>query len=225
MTQIQKAKNFISIPTCYDSAPIEISIIGKFPKGSGRMFTVSALKQQSKHPQFIDEYNEPSALIGKPYFSKNHLSLDDPSALYTFGIDTRDLVFHRHAGQRTIIGVTGEAGCLLKFSLCTPEEARLRAETFLEKMMIIKIKGNRMFTLRFNGMVYHQFNPVDYSENGFFAMSVHTNELVGLSGVLLKKVREGQTSIALLTEPAPSKVLSLLAQQKEYLSSQIQYMG
>ena len=64
--------------------------------------------------------------------------------------------------------------------------------------------------LRFSGTVYHQFCPEDYSENAFFAVSVHTNEAEGLSGELLDMVLANQSSIPLLTEPACERVMKLL---------------
>lgn len=206
--------NHVSIPVGNGQPPIEITVVGRFPAGSSKVFFDSAFKQQKIHQEYVDEYNEVSAPIGKPTFnntlSDTKYSVIDPTATYTFGVDIRDLVFHRHAGHRVIVGISGEKGCLLKFSLCTPEQAKKSPISFLKQLHIVHIPGNRMFCLRFNGTVYHQFTPVDYNEKACFAVSTHTNEIGGLSGTLLKKVIAQEGSIALLTEPAPTKVLKLL---------------
>jgi hypothetical protein len=204
-------QHHVSIEADHGRLPIEISIIGKFPRGAGKFFVESATAQQALHPEFVDEFNETSALIGKTNFAAN-----DPTAIYSFGVDTRDLVFHRHAGHRVITGVTGEHGSILKFSTCTPEEAQQSPMTFLEKMVVIHIPADRMFTLRFNGTIYHQFCPVNYNEKAFLAVSAHTNEAGGLSGELLEKILENKGSIPLLTEPAPDSVMTLLSQENAY---------
>lgn len=212
--------NHASISIGEGQPPIEITIVGKFPAGSAKDFFDSAFKQQAMHPEYVDEYNEVSAPIGKPTFkdkqSNTSHSVIDPTATYTFGVDIRDLVFHRHAGHRVIIGISGEKGCILKFSLCTPEQAKISPLSFLKQLHIVNIPGNRMFCLRFNGTVYHQFTPVDYNERACFAVSTHTNEVAGLSGKLLKKVLAQEGSIALLTEPAPTRVLELLTEPDAY---------
>jgi hypothetical protein len=206
LVKLSGPRSHVNICTGEGNAlPIEITITGKFPQGAGKFFVDHALEKQTSHPEYLDEFNEPSAIIGKTNFEKN-----DPTAVYTFGVDKRDLVFHRHAGHRCITGISGGQGCLLKFSLCTPEEAEKNPELFLDRMYIVHIPGDRQFMLRFSGTVYHQFCPVDYEENGFFAVSVHTNEAGGLSGELLDMVLANQSSIPLLTEPACDEVMKLL---------------
>jgi hypothetical protein len=195
----------VSIPTGPDGLPIEITLTAKLPPGTGSFVVGNALERQKSHPEFIDEYNEPSAIIGKTNFESH-----DPTAVYTFGVDTRSLVFHRHEGHRIITAITGGKGCLLKFSLCTAEEARNTPEKFLEKLYIVEIPADRMFVLRFAGTVYHQFCPRDKTENAFFAISAHTNEAGGLSGEILDVVLSNKSSIALLTEPAPPEAMKLL---------------
>lgn len=153
----------------------------------------------------MDEYNEPSAIIGKTNFAKH-----DPTAVYTFGVDTRDLTFHKHAGHRAITAITGGKGCVLKFSLCSEEDALHTPSKFLEKLYIVRIPGDRLFVLRFSGTIYHQFCPADRTENGFFAVSVHSNEAAGLSGYLLNSVFANLSNIPLLTEPAPPEAIQLL---------------
>ncbi len=198
-------RSHVTIHTGPDSLPIEITVTAKLPRGTGRYVVQNALEQQSNHPEFIDEYNEPSAIIGKTNFQK-----DESTAVYTFGVDKRDLVFHRHAGHRVITGITGDSGCVLKFSICSPEEAAKTPQKFLENLYIVEIPADRIFVLRFSGTVYHQFCPADPSENGFFAVSVHSDEAGGLTGELLDLVLSNKSTIALLTEPAPPQAMALL---------------
>jgi hypothetical protein len=202
---LSSSHSHVSIYTGPDSRPIEVTVTGKLARGTGSFLVDSGLHEQQKHPEFLDLYNEPSAVIGKTGFEDG-----DPTAIYTFGVDKRDLVFHRHAGHRVITGITGGRGCILKFSLSTPEEAVRTPEKFIEKLYMVYIPGDRMFVLRFSGTVYHQFCPADPGENAFFAVSVHTNEAKGLTGELLETVLSNESSIPLLTEPAPDSVMRLL---------------
>ena len=204
-------KNHLSIPTYGSYLPVEITIVGKLPCGSGKSFLDAAFIQQAKHENYVEEYCEQSALIGKTDFAKN-----EPAAVYTFGVDTRDILFHRHDGPRVIIGLVGASGCILRFSLATPDEARLSPHLFIDKMHIVNIQADCMFVLRFNGTIYHQFGPQNPDEQAFFAVSVHTDEAYGLSGELLKTVLNNQGSIPLLTEPAPKQVMELLQQPAIY---------
>ncbi|MBS1993208.1 MAG: hypothetical protein JSS83_21985 [Cyanobacteria bacterium SZAS LIN-3] len=202
-------RSSVRIDTSPSPLPIEVIVTAKLPPGAGKWFVDNALAQQEKHPEYIDEYNEPSALIGRTTFEHS-----DPTAVYTFGVDKRDLVFHRHQGHRIITGITGGKGCLLKFSLCTPEDARENPRKFLENLYIVTIPGDRQFVLRFSGTVYHQFCPADKGENAFFAVSTHTNEAWGLTGEVLQTVLANNGTIALLTEPAPPEALELAADQE-----------
>jgi hypothetical protein len=194
----------VRIDTSPSPLPIEVTVTGKLPPGAGTFFVQNAMEHQTKSPEYKDEYNEPSAIIGKTTFEHS-----DPTAVYTFAVDTRDLVFHRHEGHRIITGITGGKGCCLRFSLCSAEDARNHPEKFLESLYIVHIPGDRQFVLRFQGSVYHQFCPADYNENGFFAVSVHSNESWGLTGEILKKVLANEGDIALLTDPAPPEALRL----------------
>jgi hypothetical protein len=211
--------NQIHIPTHDARLPVDITIVGKFPLCAGKSFVGSAFIQQARHPHYVDEYCEQSALIGETNFA--HV---DPTAIYTFGVDTRDILFHRHAGHRVIIGITGEKGCVLRFSLATPAEAEHSPQHFIDKMHAVMIAENCMFALRFNGMIYHQFCPVDVSEQAFFAVSVHTNEAQGLCGDVLQKVLNDEGSIPLLTEPAPENVMQLLQQPGVYQNVPVTYL-
>lgn len=191
-----------------DRLPIEIFVVAKLPSGVGKEIVRDGLERQKNHKNFIEEYNEPSAKIANTDWEKGDLT-----TIYTFGVE-KDLVFHRHAGHRVIIAVTGEFGSVLKFSSATPDEIKQDAEIFTEKMTIVEIPPNVIFVLRFHGEVYHQFGPKNNNFQGFFAVSVHTNELGGLDDeILLQKVIQGHASIPLLTECIPQEVESLLYQE------------
>jgi hypothetical protein len=199
------ALNAVRISAGGDRVPIEVCVLGRLPAGAGRFLLDNAFRQQRQHPEFVDEFNEPSARIGRPDFSRQ-----DPTAVYTFGAGKRDLVFHRHDGHRAITGITGGKGCHLKFSLCSPEEAQHDPWTFFREFYVIRLGPDRLFSLRFSGTVYHQFGPLHIAEDAFFAVSVHTNEAGGLTGSLLDEVVAGNGNIPLLTEPAPDAVQDLL---------------
>ena len=74
--------------------------------------------------------------------------------------------------------------------------------------------ANDLSLIHISGTIYHQFCPADRSENGFFAISTHTNEAWGLTGELLEIVLANKGNIALLTEPAPQAALHLLEDAK-----------
>ncbi len=197
--------NAVRISAGGDRVPIEVSVLGRLPAGAGRFLLDNAFRQQRQHPEFVEEFNEPSARIGRTDFARQ-----DATAVYTFGAGKRDLVFHRHVGHRAITGITGGQGCQLKFSLCSPEEARHDPWTFFRELYVIRLGPDRLFNLRFSGTVYHQFGPLHTAEDAFFAVSVHTNEAGGLAGALLDAVVAGRGNIPLLTEPAPDAVQALL---------------
>jgi hypothetical protein len=110
--------------------------------------------------------------------------------------------------------------------MCTPEEAEMNPLLFFKKMYVVNVPSESMFVLRFTGTIYHQFSPVDYNENGFFAVSVHANEASGLGGELLEKIMAGEGSIPILTEPAPSVVTELMQKNPEcYKMATAVYLG
>jgi hypothetical protein len=197
--------NDVRIDAGNDCVPIEVHVLGRLPAGAGRFVVANAFRQQRRHSEFVEEFNEPSARIGRTDFARQ-----DPTAVYTFGVGKRDLVFHRHAGHRAITGITGARGCQLKFSLCKPEDARRDPWEFFRELYWVRVAPDRLFSLRFSGSVYHQFGPLSDREDAFFAVSVHTNELAGLTGRLRDEVLADRGNIPLLTEPAPEAVQALL---------------
>jgi len=136
----------------------------------------------------------------------------DPSAVYTFSVDTMDLIFHRHEGHRVITGISGSGGAIMRFSGVDHIEANLNPQSFVDNMFIIEIPSDSIFILRFNGMVYHQFGPKNPDIPAFFAVSCHPNEKGGeLTPELLQKVIDGEGSIPLLTEPISEEINKLLS--------------
>ena len=197
--------------------PIEIFVVAKLPFGVGKEIVHDGLNRQRKHDNFIDEYNEPSAKIANTDWVKGDLT-----TVYTFGVEKKDLVFHRHAGHRVITAVTGEFGAVLKFSSASLDEIERDAQTFIKKMTIVEIPADRIFVLRFHGEVYHQFCPKNKSSQGFFAISVHTNELGELNDeLLLQKVIQGHASIPLLTECIPQEVESLFSKEEVRVRTEV----
>jgi len=189
-----------------NNLPVEVAIIGSFTPGEGETYMHSSLELQEGHATYVDEYNETSAKIANMDWGKQ-----DTTTVYTFAVGGKDLVFHRHEGHRVISGITGSHGAVLRFSGASPEECLQDPKVFVDKMFFIELPPDSLFNLRFNGTVYHQFGPTVYGRNSFHSISVHTNEVAGLSGELLEKVKAGGGSIPLLTEPADDKVFALLA--------------
>jgi len=185
--------------------PVEVSVIGSFARGEGDLYMRRALELQAAHATFVDEYNELSSKIANTDFANGDLT-----TVYAFSVGDKDLVFHRHEGHRAISGVTTSTGAIMRFSGATPEECEKDPNIFIDKMFFIELPPDSLFTLRFHGTVYHQFGPLVPGRDSFFAVSVHTNEIGGLSGELLEKVKAGGASIPLLTEPANDRVFDLL---------------
>jgi len=188
-----------------NNLPVEVAIIGSFPPGEGETYVHSALELQKGHATYVDEYNEESAKICNTDYPRG-----DTTTMYTFSVAGKDLVFHRHEGHRALSGITGGHGGIMRFSGASPEECAKDPKIFVEKMFFIELPPDSLFTLRFHGTVYHQFGPMVPGRNTFFAVSVHTNEVGGLTGELLEKVKAGGASIPLLTEPANDRVYDLL---------------
>jgi len=187
-------------------APVEVVLLGSLPLGVGDQLISLMKTLQFNHPEYVMAYYEASAKVLNTQFE-----LGDATAVYTFLVDTEDLVFHRHEGHRAILGITGSGGAYLKFSSVDHIDAKTNPQTFIDGMFIVELPADSLFILRFTGRVYHQFGPVIPTSSAFFAISVHTDESGGdLSPELLEKVLAGEGNIPLLTEPLPDPVISLL---------------
>jgi hypothetical protein len=202
----------IQIPVKW-GLPIEVVLIGQIGHGGGSTLVRQVKERQERHNHFVNELDEPSAkvfntsLTNEP--SMEVRTIEDKTAVYTFSVDNSH-PFHRHEGHRVFTAFTGSSGCYLRFSTATSEEIKQDPTNFIKQLSQVHIPGDCIFTLRFNGQVWHQFSAVKDSP-AFFAISVHTDETGGqLSAELQKQVRDNQASIASLTELVPDSVNEVL---------------
>jgi hypothetical protein len=199
----------ICIDTGENSLPIEFAVVAQLPAGSGSALLADGLSRQKEHPEYIFEYNEHGAKIANTDIFKSEVT-----AVYSVGVDRQDLVFHRHEGHRILVVTSGSRGAALRFSYATPAEVNADPMSFLNKMVVVNAARDMLFTMRFGPGVYHQFGPIDDDYGAFLAISIHSNELAGLSGELLAKVKSGNGHLDVLTEPVPSAVEELLAREE-----------
>ncbi len=160
----------------------------------------------------MDELDEPSSKLGA-----TRLDLHDPTALYTFSVGSHGHPFHRHQGHRVVVAISGSGGADLRFSPATPsaplDPAALGA-AFVAGLRCVRIPADCLFTMRFDGRVWHQFAPTPCPTGtfaplnpAFFALSVHTDETGGqLDPRLRALVAQDAATIAALTELLPAAV-------------------
>jgi hypothetical protein len=192
---------------CPWGVPVEISLIAQLSHGEGTSLFLKTKERQKAHMRFIDELDEPSSKIGATRLDKN-----DKTALYTFTVGCKGHPFHRHQGHRVVVAVSGSGGADLRFSPATLDEIELRPETFLDNLRTIRIPGDTLFTMRFDGRVWHQFAPTPCPTGAFqplnpafFAISVHTDETNGnFDDSLRDLITSDQATIASLTELLPT---------------------
>ncbi|MBL4805077.1 MAG: DUF2867 domain-containing protein [Alphaproteobacteria bacterium] len=197
----------IHIPNDH-GAPIDISVIAQLGHGAGNHLFANVTSHQKHHDNFVDELDEPSAKL-----SDINLELGDPASLYSFAVGPKGHPFHRHAGNRIFIAVSGSGGAQLRFSTATAEQIQEDPNNFIKALHFINIPPDNLFTVRFGGEVWHQFYPL--SKNTlhpvFFALSCHTNELGGnLTDELKDKVIAKNADIPSLTELLPKTVTDIL---------------
>lgn len=63
--KVASGGSHVRIDTSPSPLPIEVTVTGKLPPGAGTFFVQNAMEHQTKSPEYKDEYNEPSAIIGK----------------------------------------------------------------------------------------------------------------------------------------------------------------
>ena len=204
--------------------PIEVVLIGQIGHGGGTALVQQVKQRQQKHVTFINELDEPSAKIFNTSLhsqqqQQQSLSevtpVEDKTAVYTFSVD-HSHPFHRHEGHRVFTAVTGSSGCYLRFSTATTDELNRDPSSFFSQLSQVQIPGDCIFTLRFNGKVWHQFAAKEKTSPAFFAISVHTDETGGqLSAELQSKVRANESSIASLTELVPDQVQQLMSKDQK----------
>jgi hypothetical protein len=188
--------------------PVEVSLIAQLSHGEGTSLFADATNRQKAHERFKDELDEPSCKIGA-----TRLDLLDKTALYTFAVGSGGHPFHRHQGHRVVVGVSGSGGTDLRFSYATPHEVVARKAAFVEKMHVIRVPADCIFTMRFDGRVWHQFSPtpcplgfdITPINPAFFAISVHTDETNGdFDAQTQDLISKDEACIASLTELLPT---------------------
>jgi len=198
----------ISIPSVVGGPPVEVSLIAQLGHGAGSQLVAASSLRQRAHAAFVDELDEPSARLAGTHFEH-----DDPSSLYTFAVGAQGHPFHRHAGHRIFTAVSGSSGALLRFSTATPAQLADDPTNFLRALRHVEIPPDSLFTVRFGGGTWHQFQPLRAGSGhpAFFALSCHTNELGGdLSEAARRMVLDDGASIPSLTELLPVAVQALL---------------
>jgi Protein of unknown function (DUF2867) len=188
--------------------PVEVSLITQLGHGAGNQLYAGVLARQSKHRQFVDALDEPSARIGDVDFSKG-----DTTSLYMFSVGADGHPFHRHAGHRVFTAVSGSSGTRLRFASVTDAQLERDPASFVTSMRCVEIPPDCLFTVRFGGDIWHQFTPLkEHSAHpALFAVSCHTNELGGaLSEAQRRQVISNEASIPSLTELLPDEVVGLL---------------
>lgn len=197
VAQIHTERSYpsITIPTRYE-LPIEIFIYSFMPPGSADKEIEYSHSMQLQHPTFTDIFFEASAKIFNTSFQTG-----EKTSVYTFLVGDEDLEFHRHEGHRIIIGMTGSAGAVFRFSDALPEEELADPVEFAKRMNVILMPPDCRFVLRFSGKVYHQFGPLSPASPAVYAISVHPDEAGGLEGELLERILKDEASIPILTEP------------------------
>lgn len=188
--------------------PVEVSLVAQLSHGSGDELYRSALLRQQQHASFVDELGEPSAKLGGTDFAKG-----DATSLYSFAVGPDGHPFHSHSGHRIFTAISGSGGAQLRFSTATVPQIAENPQHFINALRYINIPADCLFTVRFGGETWHQFQPL--ARNGkhpaFFALSCHTNELGGNLPIALKeKVLANEATIPSLTELLPARVQALL---------------
>ncbi|PRP86573.1 hypothetical protein PROFUN_05211 [Planoprotostelium fungivorum] len=195
--------------------PIEVVLLGRIGHGGGTALVEQMKQRQARHSRFVDEMEEPSSQLFNTALSKEE-EYQDKTAVYSFSVD-RQHPFHRHAGHRVFTAISGSGGCYLRFSTATNQDLDISPTSFFQKMKEVHIPGDSLFTLRFDGRVWHQFSSAVKRQPAFFAISVHTDETGGdLSLEVQNKVKSGDASIALLTELLPPHVQNMTDDKQNY---------
>ncbi|KNC56335.1 uncharacterized protein AMSG_02305 [Thecamonas trahens ATCC 50062] len=214
----------VSIPVP-GSVPVEVTLIAQLAPGSGSHVFDAVARRQAEHAEYVAELDEPSAKLGNV-----DLDVGDRSSLYTFTVDGGH-PFHRHAGHRVVVGIAGASGSTLAFSTATDvDELRANPTAFVDNFEVVRLPPDALFTLRFDGSVWHRFSPdfvrlpgqshelinVLSARQGphpaFTAISTHTDETGGdLAPELAQAVCRGEANIAMLTELLPDEVVDYLA--------------
>ncbi|MBX3710729.1 MAG: DUF2867 domain-containing protein [Lysobacter sp.] len=189
--------------------PVEVVLIAQLGIGAGTHLVERSASLQRGHAAFVDALDEPSARIGGPDFEQG-----DATSLYTFIVGASGHPFHRHAGHRVFTAVSGSSGARLRFSTASQAQIDADPKAFLDALRHVEIPPDCLFTVRFGGGTWHQFQPGDPASGhpALFALSCHTNELGGeLAPEVRAQVMANEADIPSLTELLPPAVARLLA--------------
>jgi len=200
----------ITLPAREGGRPVEVTLIAQLDPGAGDALAAGAGQRQRRHPAHHDALDEPSALLSAPDFAH-----DDPTSLFSFSVGPHGHRFHRHAGRRVFTAVSGSGGARLRFSTATFEAVQAEPGAFLRALHHVEVPPDCMFTVRFDGGTWHQFQPLrgDGRHPALFALSCHPDELAGLAeGPLKAQTAAGQATLASLTDVLPERVAVLLAE-------------
>jgi len=210
-TRIEHERSFprITLPCPRGQRPVEVALIAQLDPGAGDALAASASQRQRLHPAHHDALDEPSALLSPPDFARN-----DPTSLFSFSVGPQGHPFHRHAGHRVFTAISGSGGARLRFSTATLSEMEADPAAFLRTLQHVDVPADCMFTVRFDGGTWHQFQPLrnDRRHPALFALSCHPDELGGLAdGPVRDGAASGQATLASLTEVLPPAVTARLA--------------
>ncbi len=188
--------------------PVEVTLIARLGRGEGDRLFAGAQARQQAHADYVDGHDEPSARLGASDFARG-----DHSALYSFAVGAKGHPFHRHAGPRMFVAVSGSGGTCLRFCTSSPAQLEQDPAEFLRALRQVEIPPDCLFSVRFGGGTWHQFAPLsrDGRHPAFFALSCHPDELGGeLPDSVRAQVLANQATIPALTELLPGPVLALL---------------
>ncbi len=194
---------FISIPTGDSRSPIEVNLVAQLGIGAGSPLIFGAAARQMHHPRYIDALDEPSAKLGD--MNPAH---GDHTSLYSFVVGAAGHPFHAHDGRRMFTAISGSGGAQLRFSSLTHKVIEQDPAKFSQSLHLINIPPDCLFSVRFDGGIWHQFASLDPASGhpALFALSCHPNELGGLrDGELKAQVERNEGSIPLLTTVLPSR--------------------
>jgi len=198
-----------TITSCSDRLPIEVVLLSQLAPGAGTQLVQLSSKRQTAHAKYVDDLDEPSAKLGGTDFNKG-----DATSFYSFSVGAKGHPFHCHAGHRIFTAMSGSVGTQLRFS--TASEAVFTADpsAFFRAMHVVNIPPDCLFVVRFPGMVWHQFVPLqpNTAHPALFAISCHSNELSGIENTELQnKIIENDASIPSLTTLLPDSINALVS--------------
>lgn len=196
----------ISIPSGDQRSPTEVNLIAQLGIGAGSPLIHSAAARQMHHPSYIDALDEPSAKLGDM-----NVAHGDHTSLYSFVVGAAGHPFHAHAGRRMFTAVSGSRGAQLRFSSLPAEAIEKDPARFADSLHLVNIPPDCLFSVRFDGGVWHQFASLDPASRqpALFALSCHPDELGGLNEPELKaRIERHEGNIPLLTHILPRQAQS-----------------